>query len=47
MGEARDTVVDRAQEAARDAANTVKEVASDPVAAVSKVADAVSDKKSS
>jgi len=47
MGEARDSVVDRAQEAARDAANTVKEVASDPVAVVGKVAEAVNEKKSS
>ena len=47
MGEARDSVVDRAQEAAREAANTVKEAASDPVGTVSKVAEVVSDKKSS
>ena len=47
MGEARDSVVDRAQEAARDAANTVKEAAADPVGTVSKVAEVVSDKKSS
>jgi len=46
MGEARDSVVDRAQEAAREAANTVKEAASDPVGTVSKVAEVVSDKKS-
>jgi len=36
MGEARDSVVERAQEAARDAASTVREVASE---AVDKVAD--------
>ena len=47
MGEARDSMVDRAQEAARDAANTVKEVASDPVAVVGKVAEVVNEKKSS
>ena len=47
MGEARDSVVDRAQEAARDAADTVKEVASDPVAVAGKVAEAVNEKKSS
>ena len=47
MGEARDSVVDRAQEAAREAANTVKEAANDPVGTVSKVAEVVSDKKSS
>lgn len=48
MGEARDSVVDRAQEAARDAANTVKEAANDPIGTVSKVAEVVSpsDKKS-
>lgn len=45
MGEARDSVVDRAQEVARDATNTVKQVASDPVAVVNKVAEVVSDKK--
>ncbi len=47
MGEARDSMIDRAQEAARDAANTVKEVASDPVAVVGKVAEVVNEKKSS
>ncbi len=46
MGEARDSVVDRAQEVARDAANTVKEAANDPIGTVSKVAEVVSDKKS-
>ena len=45
MGEARDSVVDRAQEMARDAKDTVKEAASDPLAAVSKVAEVVNDKK--
>ena len=46
MGETRDSMIDRAQEAARDAVDTVKEVASDPAAVVGKVAEAVSEKKS-
>ena len=47
MGETRDSMIDRAQEAARDAANTVKEAASDPVGVVNKVTEAVKDNKSS
>jgi hypothetical protein len=35
MGEARDTVVDRAQEMAKSAANTVQEVATDAIDEVS------------